>query len=207
MKLQFFSIFSVLTAVTLTIPANGLAKSATAKASSGQQSHIQQTHQSRTSEGKNPDELIPAAKQLRTTVPIFTPRDDAPEPFNPFPPVITQPEMAPPPIATVTLHHTHRGASTGHTEQYANYKTWGGSDWTASIDSSGEFTHTHKGANTNHTGRVIQYISWDGQPWSATVNPTTGVFTHTRQGASSSHTDTILNYIGWDGAHWTMRLQ
>ena len=206
MKSPFFFAFSTLIAMAAVIPASSLANTLTAKAPS-----IQPEHPSLTAEGKRNDEAITGIKQIETLAPIFRDRPASGSwgntPSDPFPLGTPQLELPPAPITTVTIHHQHRQAHTGHTDTYANYKTWNGSDWTASIDSSGEFIHTHRGENSGHTDRIIQYISWDGQPWTATVNTATNVFTHTRQGASSSHTDTILNYIGWDGSHWTMRLQ
>jgi len=129
---------------------------------------------------------------------ILFPVDYIPELYDP---VTIDTETA------MTLQHRLKDAAAGHTEQYANYKTWDGSDWTASIDLTGQFTHTLKGAGSSHADTVINYISWDGRAWSATIDPVSKVFTHTQRETGASHTDTILNYVAWDGSQWTMSLQ
>ncbi|MEM9090567.1 MAG: DUF4751 family protein [Cyanobacteria bacterium P01_F01_bin.53] len=135
---------------------------------------------------------------LPTPVPEPAPKQLTPEPEP-------EPEPAPNP-SPLTILHTRQGATSSHTDSYASYKTWGGSNWNASINSNGIFTHTAQGASSSHTDTIINYISWGGSEWTATIDPETKVFTHTRRGASSSHTDTILNYITWDGSAWTMQL-
>ncbi|MEL7068626.1 MAG: DUF4751 family protein [Cyanobacteria bacterium J06581_3] len=227
MKSPFFSTFSALIAIAIIIPADSLANTPTAKVPS-----VQQQHQVLAVEGRNNDKLAPGAKQVRTTIPVGGLSDDFPyyprgqndtispdrggnivpfsDPADPeIPPVVSRPqdEESFPVVAITLFYNVRRGDSAGILRQYTNYKTWGGSNWTASIDSPGEFTHKQEGASVSHTDSIINYISWDGQPWTATFNSTTNVFTHTRQGSSSSHTDTILNYVGWDGSQWTMQLQ
>lgn len=111
------------------------------------------------------------------------------------------------PTNSLTLHHTQKGAASGHEEQYVNYKSWGGGNWRASIDSQGTFTHTAQGASSSHTDTIINYITWDGSEWTATIDPSRKVFKHVRKGESSGHEDTILNYLTWDGSMWTMKVQ
>ncbi|MEL7523278.1 MAG: hypothetical protein AAGJ80_16960, partial [Cyanobacteria bacterium J06553_1] len=62
--------------------------------------------------------------------------------------------------------HTEQGASSSHTATIINYISWGGSEWTATIDpESGLFTHTRKGASSSHTATILNYITWDGSEW------------------------------------------
>lgn len=206
MKLRFFSTLSAFIVIAALLPAQSVANEAI------KHTVAKQPHQT-TDSLKEPDTAqTHRLKQARTTVDIFPggtgDRDD-----NPLSPRTLSPGdgtiLPDPPgdSGLVTLHHTRRGASTGHTDQFANYKSWGGGNWTARINSAGQFTHTQQGAGSGHTDTIINYITWDGQAWTATIDPASKVFTHTRQGASTSHNDTILNYMGWDGSQWTLRLQ
>lgn len=106
---------------------------------------------------------------------------------------------------SLTIVHSHNGRS--HTDNYANYKTWGGDNWRTWILPDGQFKHQKEGSPSSHTDTIINYITWDGSEWTATIDPSRKVFRHTRKGSSSGHEDTILNYVTWDGTQWTMRLQ
>lgn len=111
------------------------------------------------------------------------------------------------PNNALTIVHTLKGSPSSHTDNYANYKSWGGDNWRTWIHSNGQFKHQKEGVPSSHTDTIINYITWDGSEWTATVDPNRKVFRHTRKGASSGHEDTILNYVTWDGTQWTMRLQ
>ena len=195
MKRHFFSAFSVLLAIAAITPM--------ASASDAQPSTFRKHHAA----------LNRGVKQLNTIVPVG---GGYPEPAAPRESIIHSSGSAGHNAISaigdstntpITLYHTKQGVSAGHPEQYVNYKAWGGANWTAWLDSTGQFLHTQQGASSGHTDVVIAYISWDGSEWTATVDPVSKVFTHTRRDGSSSHTSNVLSYTGWDGAHWTMRLQ
>ena len=218
MKLRFFStlcaLAGVLAAIAALPPAQSIARKSIGHATYTQHQSLvgspkgtNTAHTRRSKQTSTTVEPLSGVRNPSSGFPSFPDSPSFPSSPNNGGGITVEPVGGATATNILTLHHTRQNATTGHTDQSAKYKTWGGSNWEARINPAGEFIHTQQNAQTSLTDIIINYISWDGQAWTATINPATKVFTHTQRSTGASHTDSILNYVTWDGAQWTMRLQ